>query len=64
VDNTRDPTKNTQCDVDEEVSGATALYRDRYEGNPYREEVEEDSALAWKLGKKTREVKEDVTDCA
>jgi hypothetical protein len=29
VDNTRDPTKNTQCDVDEEISGATALYRDR-----------------------------------
>jgi hypothetical protein len=28
VNNTRDPAENTQCDVDEEISRATALYGD------------------------------------
>ena len=50
---TRDPAQDAKQNVDEEVGAAAASHGDREEGNPYREEVEEDCAL-W----------EDVLDCA
>ena len=42
VYHTGDPAQDAQCDVDEEVGGATALHGDGEEGDPYCEEVEED----------------------
>jgi hypothetical protein len=45
VDDTRDPTKNAEQDVDEKICATPSSHCDRQEGNPYRKEIEKDSTL-------------------